>query len=231
MAPTFSALSISQELALYTSASDCDGVDIYQDRALLKSTISSRDNFVFANRLNHKSRSKSCFPNITSQPSFVVLHSNFTERSYRTWKSTGWKAEDENHHAKQQRTVTCQKSCSGLAAPATVVIVEDVDCSSDEEDLSSYETVCDNKLNHLENGNTTQGRGRPVARCGLLRGRPERFQRVDYEDSVSPFYLGSRTSSFSQASAAEPVGYTNDGRREGESRFWFVTFRYERYTV
>lgn len=216
MALTFSTFPNNQEPNLYTSSFDCDGVDTYQDQSVLKPTINSRDQSIFANKLNDKSRSKSCFPRIISQPSIDVPSARSSQRSCRLWEPPHWKADGDTCHIKQHRTITWQKSCSGLAAAATVVIVEDVDSASDEEGFSDCQDGFDKKLQHLDEGNITQDRGRRRMPRGLPGGRQGRFRGFDYEDSVSPFSLGSRGSSSSETSAEDSVEIMDRGCRKGK---------------
>jgi hypothetical protein len=83
MALTFSTFPNNQEPSLHTSSFDCDGVDTYQDQSVLKATFNATDKAVFSNQPNDKSRSKSCFPSIISQPSIIAPNLNSTETLIR----------------------------------------------------------------------------------------------------------------------------------------------------
>lgn len=226
MAQNSSAPRNKQEAQLYTSFGDCDGVDIYQTRSVLKPIIDASQIPVygpsitptFTDQRNDNKRSKSCFPRIFSQNSNDVLGGALIEGFCPVPETAEWKGEETSHHIKHQRTATWQKSCSRLVPAGTIVIVEDVDSSSDEEDIAGYENGYNSKYLRLEDDKLAQDRGRPLPTRDSSGRGGERFRCINYEDSVSPFSLGSRASSASDASTGYLEDRADHDGREGQCR-------------
>lgn len=226
MAQTFSAPQNKQEPQLHTSFGDCDGVHIHRHQSVLKPNSDASHRPVYEHpttqaptiQRNDK-RSKSCFPRIFSQTSNAALGTGLLEEICPVTDAAEWKGEKgqiSSPYIKHQKTATWQKSCSKLVPRETIVIVEDVDSSTDEEDLASYEHGFDTGYHQSQGNKLAQDRGRPLATRDSSGLRGQRFRCLNYEDSVSPFSLGSRASSASDASTGDLEGRAGQEGREGQ---------------
>lgn len=212
MAPPSSASRNNQEHQLYTSSGVSDGECTHQEHQVLTSIGLASYKLLYQHQLCHstvsiqpdKKRSKSCFPKFLSHPSNEFPFRQELDPALEVLKWTHGGVTQREDRLKKGRTATWQKRSFHPRAAATVVLVKDVDSSSDEDYPSDHRKTFDDTYDEVEDGNLPQDRGRTLATRYFTGSGQENSRYTTYEESVSPFSLGSRASSCSTTSKMNP---------------------------
>lgn len=199
MASTQDLCYNSQDYQLHTLFRDCDVQDAYEETpsenptctaSVVPSAPSRHCHRVLRVHLDDSRRSRSCFPRIASQNGYAYA---------REWKRGAEDIDGERLSAKQPglAKATSYKQVSQAGTTETVVIVEDVDSSSDEEstlDFSHHQAGLQRKQGTVEGVSDLWQRGRPLIRPAFAH-RLDLSTSFTCEGAISPLSLDSRPSS------------------------------------